>query len=430
MTLGASAQKGSFYLHLSQSGTITSYNLADISKVHFGGNTMDIVTAGGTDSYAYSPLNTATVSTDPDPQLDYTNGFGTDGSYEAPSQDDSGYYLIDNGGKLFWLAQQVNNGVGTAYNAKLTADIDLENRLWTPMGDATHAHTGVFDGQGHSITGLNIVAEKSTTYAAFIGNHTGTNNITDFHISGTVTAKGTGSGNYAAGVVANANGSHKIQDVWCSVNIVNANTTAVSCRLAGIVTHALSCTVNRCVYDGTIDGKATSLANLGAELDIGTTTCHVGCNGDHTLAINLLASLRNNVSLLLVEFGVQHLMRNVTHAEHAAEHLADVDRCCTHQHGSSRVAHEFNFLDNSKELLLGCLIDAVGHIIADDRLVGGDGHDIQFVDVHELTSLGLGSTGHTRQLVIHAEVVLQCNRGKCLRGSLNVHALLGLNSLV
>ncbi len=263
MTLGASAQKGSFYLHLSQSGTITSYNLADISKVHFGGNTMDIVTAGGTDSYAYSPLNTATVSTDPDPQLDYTNGFGTDGSYEAPSQDDSGYYLIDNGGKLFWLAQQVNNGVGTAYNAKLTADIDLENRLWTPMGDATHAHTGVFDGQGHSITGLNIVAEKSTTYAAFIGNHTGTNNITDFHISGTVTAKGTGSGNYAAGVVANANGSHKIQDVWCSVNIVNANTTAVSCRLAGIVTHALSCTVNRCVYDGTIDGKATSLQVAG-----------------------------------------------------------------------------------------------------------------------------------------------------------------------
>ncbi len=123
-------------------------------------------------------------------------------------------------------------------------------------------------------------------------------------------------------------------------------------------------------------------------------------------------------------------MRNVTHAEHAAEHLADVDRCCTHQHGSSRVAHEFNFLDNSKELLLGCLIDAVGHIIADDRLVGGDGHDIQFVDVHELTSLGLGSTGHTRQLVIHAEVVLQGDGGKGLCGSLYLHVLFRFHSLM
>ena len=53
MALGASAQKGSLYLHMSQSGATTTYNLADISKVHFGGNTMDIVTAGATDSYAY-----------------------------------------------------------------------------------------------------------------------------------------------------------------------------------------------------------------------------------------------------------------------------------------------------------------------------------------------------------------------------------------
>ena len=107
--VNVNAQKGSLYLHMSQSGTNTTYNLADISKVHFAGSTMDIVTASATDSYAYSPLNTGKVSSDPDPQVDYTNGFGTDGSYEAPSQDTDGYYLIDNGGKLFWLAQQVNN---------------------------------------------------------------------------------------------------------------------------------------------------------------------------------------------------------------------------------------------------------------------------------------------------------------------------------
>gem|GEM_PF-2039943 len=261
MTLGASAQKGSFYLHLSQSGTITSYNLADISKVHFGGNTMDIVTAGGTDSYAYSPLNTATVSTDPDPQLDYTNGFGTDGSYEAPSQDDSGYYLIDNGGKLFWLAQQVNNGAGATFNAKLTADIDLENRAWTPMGTASYKHEGEFDGQGHSITGLNV--NTNAQYTAFIGYHNGTTSVHDFTIAGSVTYTGNTADHCVAGVIAFNAGINTVEDIVCSVNIETPNATA-NVRIAGIVAREESAgTINRCTYSGTNNGYGTAMQVAG-----------------------------------------------------------------------------------------------------------------------------------------------------------------------
>ena len=256
------AQKGSLYLHVAQSGSITTYNLADINNVHFGGNTMDIVTATTTNSYAYSPLNTAVVSSDPDPQLDYTNGFGTDGSYEAPSQDASGYYLIDNGGKLFWLAEQVNNGTGVAYNAKLTADIDLENRPWTPMGNATYKHSGEFDGQGHSITGLNVNTDAA--YAAFIGVHNGTNDVKKFRISGSVTTTGTTNSHYAAGVVASSTGSHKIQDIWCSVDVNLPNTTStIGSRAAGIVLHAESSTISRCVYDGTVNGYNTNMQAAG-----------------------------------------------------------------------------------------------------------------------------------------------------------------------
>ncbi len=261
MTLGASAQKGSFYLHLSQSGTITSYNLADISKVHFGGNTMDIVTAGGTDSYAYSPLNTATVSTDPDPQLDYTNGFGTDGSYEAPSQDDSGYYLIDNGGKLFWLAQQVNNGAGATFNAKLTADIDLENRAWTPMGTASYTHGGEFDGQGHSITGLNV--NTNAQYTAFIGYHNGTTSVHDFTIAGSVTYTGNTADHCVAGVIAFNAGVNTVEDIICSVNIETPNATA-NVRIAGIVAREDNAgTINRCTYSGTNNGYGTAMQVAG-----------------------------------------------------------------------------------------------------------------------------------------------------------------------
>ncbi|MBR6032197.1 MAG: tyrosine-protein phosphatase [Bacteroidaceae bacterium] len=194
----------------------------------------------------------------------YTNGFCTceAAPYEPASQDSEGYYEIDNGGKLFWLAHMVNNG-NNKLDAKLTADIDLENRLWTPMGNSDNKHTGEFDGQNHNIQNLNIVTDASTLYSAFIGLHSGTKDVHNFKLSGSVTASGTTENHYAAGVVAYSTGAHKIQDIWCSANITNPATELVSLRMAGIVTKAEGGTINRCVYDGTVNGAATNLQVAG-----------------------------------------------------------------------------------------------------------------------------------------------------------------------
>ncbi len=194
----------------------------------------------------------------------YVNGFCTcdTAPYEPANQDDEGFYEIDNGGKLFWLAQMVNNGNSNA-NARLTADVDLENRAWVPMGNNSNRHSGEFDGLGHSIKNLKIVADASTQKAAFIGYHSGTKDIHNFKISGSITASGTSVDHFAAGVVAFSTGNHKIQDIWCSVNITNASTGQVSLRMAGIVVEAEQCTINRCVYDGTIKGAATKLQVAG-----------------------------------------------------------------------------------------------------------------------------------------------------------------------
>jgi len=194
----------------------------------------------------------------------YVNGFCTceTAPYEPATQDSDGYYAIDNGGKLFWLATMVNNGNGQA-KARLTADIDLENRPWVPMGNATCKHSGEFDGQGHSIKNLKISTDASTLCSAFIGIHNGTQDIHNFKISGSVTASGTSVDHFASGVVAYAIGSHKIQDVCCSVDITNPATEQVSLRMAGIVVRAEACTIDRCVYDGTINGAATNLQVAG-----------------------------------------------------------------------------------------------------------------------------------------------------------------------
>ena len=62
--------------------------------------------------------------------------------------------------------------------------------------------------------------------------------------------------------------------------------------------------------------------------------------------------------------------------------------------------------------------------------VGRNHNNIEFVDVPELTSLGLCCTGHARKFLIHAEVVLQSDSSKRLCGCLNLHVLLRLNGLV
>ena len=70
-----------------------------------------------------------------------------------------GYYLIENATQLYWFAAQVNSG-NNAINGKLVADIDLNNRTWTSIGyylsdtltPDTVPYTGIFDGQGHTVS--------------------------------------------------------------------------------------------------------------------------------------------------------------------------------------------------------------------------------------------------------------------------------------
>ncbi|MCQ2376341.1 MAG: hypothetical protein MJ069_10655, partial [Salinivirgaceae bacterium] len=89
-----------------------------------------------------------------------------------------GYYEIDNVSKLYWFANQVNNGQNTI-SAKLTADIvvnenvlkaetfDLNgtpSRSWTPIGKSGNNFKGTFDGNGHTISGLYFNNTSSSNY--------------------------------------------------------------------------------------------------------------------------------------------------------------------------------------------------------------------------------------------------------------------------
>ena len=114
------------------------------------------------------------------------NGFCTNESclfapYQQPQQAEDGYWLIANGGNLYWFANFVNEGNDTA-NARLVDDITVnpavlslldENgdlaegvnlRSWTPM-DSYYGH---FDGQNHSISGLYCVTTDNYNSGLFM----------------------------------------------------------------------------------------------------------------------------------------------------------------------------------------------------------------------------------------------------------------------
>ncbi|MBQ5844333.1 MAG: hypothetical protein IIW52_05705, partial [Alistipes sp.] len=78
---------------------------------------------------------------------------------------DKSVYTIYSAAGLKWFANEVNvnNQTFDGKTVKLANDIDLNNELWAPIGQ-TGAKTfnGVFDGQNHTISNLNVDSSSQT----------------------------------------------------------------------------------------------------------------------------------------------------------------------------------------------------------------------------------------------------------------------------
>ena len=128
--------------------------------------------------------------------------------------------------------------------------------------------------------------------------------------------------------------------------------------------------------------------------------------------------------------GVQDVVFDPAQFEHTAQQLRNLDRRRTDEYRTARFDQPHDFVDHGVVFLALGLVDQIFAVVAQDRFVGRDDHDVELVDAPELRSLRLGRTGHTGQLVIHAEIVLQGDRGEGLRRRFDLHALLGFDGLV
>ena len=90
---------------------------------------------------------------------------------------------------------------------KLTADIDLGNEEWTPIGSNGYTFNGIFDGQGHTISNVNVTG---TNYVGLFGCLKDNGNGAE--IKNLIVKDATIVGTHYGGVIAGSGGSGKITD--------------------------------------------------------------------------------------------------------------------------------------------------------------------------------------------------------------------------
>ena len=62
--------------------------------------------------------------------------------------------------------------------------------------------------------------------------------------------------------------------------------------------------------------------------------------------------------------------------------------------------------------------------------MGRNDHGLESIDLVELVGFGIGSAGHSGQFPVHAEIVLEGDRGERLILGLDLNAFLGLDRLM
>ena len=166
----------------------------------------DVVLEAGT-RYKYTvKVNASSLTLEGCTIGDWADGGGESGEAEDLGysiQDDGSYMVYNADGLLAWnKAAQKDESI----NCTLTADIDLTGKEWTQVGTWPPGYSGIFNGQGHRITGLNFSA--ATTELFGLLNERGV--IKNLQL---IDVNLYGSSGHAAGIVEENNG----QIIACSV---------------------------------------------------------------------------------------------------------------------------------------------------------------------------------------------------------------------
>ena len=208
--------------------------------------------------------------------------------------EDGKTYEVYNAEGLKNIAELVNEEWKLGINITLTDNIDLTGIDWTPIGkDDNKAYTGIFDGNGKTITGLTVTG--SYKYAGLFGDIDENGTVKNVVLEGVQITSDNSSG-YAGGVAGDSWGTIENCSVSGSVSGTTFAGGVVGSQRGGSITGCnSSATVKGVIFAGGIAGETNSGASLTgcyATGDVtvendGTNNSHaggvVGYNGGGTL---------------------------------------------------------------------------------------------------------------------------------------------------
>lgn len=194
------------------------------------------------------------------------------------TDDGQGNYTVTSAEGLKNIAKLVNEQWNLGINITLTADIDLSDIDWTPIGiDYNHQYKGTFNGGGHTITGLTVTT--SDQYAGLFGYIGSGGTVKDVTLEGVQIAT-THSVGDAGGVAGYSYGNIENCSVSGSVSVSGMNSFAggvVGYQSGGFLTE---CSSSATVNAGNKAGGVAGATNSGAIL----TACYA--TGSVTLVSN------------------------------------------------------------------------------------------------------------------------------------------------
>ncbi len=230
----------------------------------------DYITVSG--SFTAAKNDTITVT------LTYA-GAGWDGTTKTAPKTENGVYQIGTAAELAWFADAVNGGQ-TAISAKLTTNINLNDKTWTAIGTSSNKFAGTLDGDNYTVSGLvttGLVGELAeggvvenlrvncaiVSTSSLLGGvaNSSAGTIRNCMVSGSITFSSGGYNGASAigGITGRTTGNGVISGCVSRAVVKDAydnSTYGTSAPLGGIAGYAYG-VVENCYFTGTLAVKKT-----------------------------------------------------------------------------------------------------------------------------------------------------------------------------
>lgn len=182
-------------------------------------------------------------------------------------EDEQGNVTISDEAGLFWFAKQANAGNNFAGKTVTLANDIALTKAWTPIGiynDSKTHFKGTFDGQNHTVSGVEVTENRANGVGFFGKVYTGT--IKNLTVEGTITTTGC---NYVGGIVGH--GYATISNCTFKGNVGSTNTMQV-----GGIAGSGGFTITNCSVYGNVTAECWAGGIVGNCQDGGAyTNCYV-----------------------------------------------------------------------------------------------------------------------------------------------------------